>query len=105
MKPDQAYESKYHDLLKDIILDECAQYSCRVFLFGSRSRGDAGWGADFDIGIDGLDGSIFIKLKRKILERVEESLIPWKVDIINFDEADESFKRVALEEYEVWKSA
>ena len=105
MEPDPDYEQKYRAQLKSIVLDECEGHACRVFLFGSRSKGRAGWAADFDIGIEEIDPALFTGLKRRILERVEESRIPWKVDIVNFDEADESFRKIALEEYELWKSA
>ncbi len=105
MKPDPTYENKYREILKSIVLEELGGYGCRIFLFGSRAMGDYRWGADFDIGIEGLDAKLFTRKKRRILDRVEESTIPWRVDIVNFDEADDEFTSTALGEYELWKTA
>jgi len=102
---DRQYEDKYYALLKRMVLEELRDCRCTVFLFGSRATGDYGWAADFDIGIEGLSSNEFIERKYRLLEEIEESVIPWKVDIINFDEVDESFRETALKEYEVWKSA
>ena len=105
MQIDRQYEEKYYALLKRMVLEELRGCRCTVFLFGSRAAGDYGWAADFDIGIEGLPSKEFIERKYRLLEEIEESVIPWKVDIINFDEVDASFRETALGEYEVWKSA
>ncbi len=47
---------------------------------------------------------IFLVKKHKVLHAVEESIVPWGVDIIRFDTVDEEFRNVALEEIELWKS-
>ncbi|MCF7928105.1 MAG: nucleotidyltransferase domain-containing protein [Spirochaetales bacterium] len=91
--------------MKKLVLRELADRECTVFLFGSRVSGDFRWAADFDIGIKGLDKRTFTEVKHSILEQIEESLIPWKVDIINFEQVDSEFEQTALQESEVWKSA
>lgn len=88
-----------------MVLEELEDRQCTVFLFGSRASGTYKWAADFDIGIEGLSSEDFIRRKYRLLEKIEESIIPWKVDIINFDQVDESFRETALKEFEVWKSA
>ena len=105
MEPDPKYEQKYYETLKAIILGKLQTKNCSVFLFGSRATGNFKWGSDFDIGISGLSEDEFLRLKYEILDRIEESIVPWKVDIINFDTADNKFKKKALQDYEVWKSA
>lgn len=105
MKPNPEYENKYHELLKSLVLRELGNKSCKVFLFGSRANGSYRWASDFDLGIEGLNEEEFLRIKFDLLDKIEESLIPWKVDIINFDTADQEFKKIALQDYEVWKSA
>ena len=105
MKPNPEYENKYHELLKSLVLSELGNKPCKVFLFGSRANGSYRWASDFDVGIEGLNEEEFLRIKFDLLDKIEESLIPWKVDIINFDTADQEFKKTALQDYEVWKSA
>jgi hypothetical protein len=105
MQIDREYEDKYYALLKRMVLEELSDRSCTVFLFGSRVSGSYRWAADFDIGIEGLRPDEFIERKHRLLEQIEESVIPWNVDIVNFDEVDESFRETALKEYDLWKSA
>lgn len=105
MKPNSEYENKYRKLLKSLVLSELENKPCTVFLFGSRASGAYRWASDFDVGIEGLNEEEFLRIKFDLLDKIEESLIPWKVDIINFDTADQEFKKIALQDYEVWKSA
>lgn len=50
-----------------------------VYVFGSRARNSAAWNADYDLWIDGeLDKA---KLDQ-ILDDLDESFVPFKVDIV-----------------------
>ena len=71
-----------------------------VFLFGSRACGERSRGADIDIGVLGtdIDSKIIIKIK----EEIAESFVPFEVDIVNFDDVDEEFKKIALRRIEKW---
>jgi predicted nucleotidyltransferase len=97
------YENKYLTMLKRIILKLYSPYRCRIFLFGSRARDPDRRGSDYDIGISGLDSKLFYILKSKLLYETEESIIPYGIDIVNFDEADERFKNTALRNIKEWK--
>ncbi|HHH37368.1 MAG TPA: nucleotidyltransferase domain-containing protein [Epsilonproteobacteria bacterium] len=53
----------------------------RIYLFGSRARDDASRFSDIDIAIEGE-----APLKERLAEvrfAIEESLMPWKVDIVD----------------------
>lgn len=50
-----------------------------VHLFGSRARGDARWNSDYDIWIDCEPD---LEILSHIAEAIEESVIPFKVDLI-----------------------
>lgn len=73
----------------------------RIFLFGSRATGRAGFSSDLDIGIiaDKVDEKILIEIK----EMIEESFVPFKVDLVDFTSVDAEFKQKALEQVIKWK--
>jgi len=50
-----------------------------VYLFGSRARRDERWNSDFDLWIDGTLSSAVLG---EIDELLEESFVPFKVDIV-----------------------
>lgn len=50
-----------------------------VYLFGSRARGDARWNSDFDLW---LDADIDAAKLGQVNELLEESFIPFHVDLV-----------------------
>ena len=66
-----------------------------IFVFGSRAHGGAKKYSDYDIGITGKKpvsslSKIFIE------ENLEESNLPYKVDIVDFAKIPKKFKKVAM---------
>ena len=94
------YEKKYLDIIKDIVLSNIDRSEHFVFLFGSRAKGSNRKSADVDIGIMGKKpiGKIYYK----IVDEIEASIVPYKVDVIDFSLADEKFKKIAMQNIEVW---
>jgi uncharacterized protein len=95
--------NKYIEQLKQIILEELAGEDIRVFLFGSRARGTHRSGSDVDIGLipaKTMD-SVGIAVLRA---RIEESNIPYKVDIVNFHDVSDDFRNSALRGAVIWKN-
>ena len=76
----------------------------RIFLFGSRAKGNSSIGSDFDIAIDSEinDRNVLRKLK----EKIEEISGLYSVDLININFVDSDFKTIILETgkliYEKW---
>ncbi len=66
-----------------------------VFIFGSRVTGEAGKFSDYDIGIIG-NNPVPSFQKALIEEALEESNIPYKVDIVDFSLVSPEFKEIAL---------
>jgi predicted nucleotidyltransferase len=97
------YENKYLSLLKKIIMDETQHDASTIFLFGSRASGRERFGSDYDIGITGMDKNTFEKMKYSILDKIEDSIIPWKTDIVNFDTVTENFRESAMKKVLWWK--
>lgn len=96
-----AHQFKYLEEAKHIILDfdEIKQYA--VFVFGSRADGSANQRSDIDIGILGKQVlPAFIKLD--IEEKLENSNIPLRIDVVDFFKVDKKFSKEALTKLIVW---
>ena len=97
------YESSL-ELLKSVLKDVFKGEHVTVILFGSRARGDYLETSDMDIGIlpEGESKKRKIALLR---ERIENSNIPYKVDVIDLSEASKEFiEQVLKEGLLLWKS-
>ena len=73
----------------------------RVFLFGSRAMGRALRGSDVDIAvlpIDPLEPGTLSRLR----EALEESSIPFAVDVVDLSRASESIRARVLAEGVAW---
>ncbi len=95
-------ENKYLTQLKNLVLDELKSQNVKIFMFGSRVRRDNYIGSDVDIGLipkGNLDSKKITILK----EKIENSTIPYKVEIVNFNEVSEDFRNEALKDIEIWK--
>jgi len=94
------YRKKWLMQLKDIVLRHIETDKYAVFLYGSAVNNLLN-AHDFDIGVIGKN-KFPDKSKYEILNEVEESIIPFDVDIKDFREAKTDFKEIALKEIEVW---
>lgn len=103
MQIELEHENRYLEVVRSIVDEAVSSLHCKVFLFGSRARGNYRRGSDFDIGISGLGEAAFIKVRNRILEQVEESIAPYGVDIVNLDAVESAFKEEALRGAVVWK--
>jgi len=66
-----------------------------LFLFGSRANGQARKFSDFDIGIKGKK-PLSLKTVALIKEALEDSDLPFEVDVVDMAGAAEKFKKLAL---------
>jgi uncharacterized protein len=84
-----------------ILLDELRGSEAAVYLYGSCARGDSSEFSDIDVAVESatpLPRGTFAKLR----ERLEESRIPYRVEVIDLNAADPSFRRRVLEEGIRW---
>ena len=94
---------KYIEQIKKIVLSFLENENMMIIFFGSRAEGNADEGSDVDIAIKG-EKSIEPLLISKIKTRLEESNIPYRVDIIDLRKADKVFVQNVLETGIVWKN-
>ncbi len=74
--------------------------NARIYLFGSRARGDASGYSDIDIAIESRT-----PIKSQLSHArfvIEESLIPYKVDLVDLSKAP-YLKKIIKEEGIVWQ--
>ena len=81
--------------IRDIIFQFLSPEEYQIFIFGSRATGKAQKYSDYDIGISGKK-SLSSKTKVLIEEILEESDLPYKVEIVDFSLVSPGFKKVAL---------
>lgn len=94
---------KYKQQILKIIFKFLDKNQIEVFLFGSMATRQQTSYSDIDIGIASLNSDP--KLERslkKIKEALEESNIPYKIDVVNLNFAKEEFKKIALKDKIIW---
>jgi len=97
-------ENKYIGIAREIVLNLIDKENVTVFLFGSRAGNNFIHDSDIDIGF--LSNNILDnKLFNRISESLEESLVPYHFDLIDFNKTDEAFKNSALKNIELWNKA
>jgi uncharacterized protein len=92
----------YMDRIRTIIFDEIGDRQIRVFLFGSRTGQNSRPASDVDIALLGptrLDRPWLADLR----DRLEESTVPYHVDIVDMNVVKEDFRKAVLPGALEWK--
>jgi len=89
-----------------IILDILKRFapSCEVRAFGSRCKGKAKKYSDLDLAIVGNE-KIDLEILADIKEAFEESDLPYRVDVLDWNAISENFRKIINEKYEVIQKA
>lgn len=95
MKLEYYPEEKLKKEILEIIKKYLDLKDYKVFLFGSRVRGDSFPRSDIDIGILGKK-PVPPQIMFKIKEEIEELPTLYKFDLIDFFDVSEDFKKEAL---------
>lgn len=93
----------YVAICQELVLKRVDRDKYAVFLFGSRARNTHFPKSDIDVGLWGrekVDALTMLDLQ----DVFDESIIPYKVDLVDFSYTDESFRRVALKNIVVWNN-
>jgi len=91
----------YIDIVKQIVLKHIPKDNFAVFLFGSRAVGNDKPLSDIDVGILGLE-PLPTLIKADLETALEESIVPYKIDLIDFYQVDKAFKKEALSTIQLW---
>ncbi|RKD20447.1 hypothetical protein BCY91_02190 [Pelobium manganitolerans] len=91
----------YLKIVKEIILKRVPLRDYSVFLFGSRARATNHDKSDIDVGVWG-NAPLSKFLKSDLQDELDESIVPYKIDVIDFYKASDEFKAQALQKIEIW---
>ena len=88
---------------RQIILRGLTNYRAEVYLYGSAARGQGRRTSDIDVAVWPLEplprGTL-----AAIRQEVEESNIPYPVELVNLQDADEVFRKRVLQEGVLWNA-
>lgn len=88
-------------IVSNLAIDPLKKLNCRLFVFGSRARGDSRPFSDLDLLIESPT-ELDLNLIAKITSEFEESNLPIKVDLVQLQNLAESYRaQVMLERIEV----
>lgn len=91
-------DSEY-DLLRCLVIEPLAKRGARVWIFGSRARGDHKKFSDIDILFEISDRAVLpAGFLSRIQEEVEESRLPYKVDLVEMRQLAESYREGILKD-------
>lgn len=91
----------YLEIAKQITLKNTPLDNYAVFLFGSRAAGNAHLMSDIDIGFLGKK-ALPVMVKALLEDALDESIVPFRVDMIDFYNVDGTFKNEALKKITIW---
>lgn len=88
--------------VKEIVLSIVKEWPVKVYLFGSWARGEERRTSDIDIGM-WSESPLPAKLLTDIRSSLEESTIPYRVDVVDLTKSEQSFVKRVKEEGILWK--
>ncbi len=99
-KTEIEYYTKWLNLAREIVLRNIDKSKYAVFLYGSMVSNPLN-AYDMDIGIMGKENISFETIE-DIKEELDNSIVPFRYDIVDFKDTDEEFKKFAYREIEIW---
>ena len=86
--------------VRSVVASVAEQANVQVYLFGSWARGEERVTSDIDLAIEGEDAS---EMAMQVREALEESNIPYRVDVVNLVEASPALLANVRKEGILWK--
>ncbi|WP_444685425.1 nucleotidyltransferase family protein [Alkalicoccus luteus] len=102
MGTEAANKKEMMTLLRSIIENQLSGENVRVYLFGSWARKQEKHSSDIDIAVESVD-PISPAVWNSLLDEIEESAIPYKVDVVDLDTTNAVFKERVKKEGVIWK--
>ncbi len=87
--------------VREIVAEVLAPHPVRVYLFGSRATGGGRRLSDVDIAIE-PSGPVPQDLLPRLRETLEESTVPYHVDVIDLSTVDSAFRTRVKKEGVLW---
>ncbi len=93
----------YLNQVRDIVLRYLRGHAARVYLFGSHAKGAPRRSSDVDVAIE-PKATLPSGLLAELREALEESTVPWRVEVVDLSETDAAFRERVLKEGIVWNA-
>ena len=90
------------DMVRKVVLAEVGDEPVKVYLFGSWARGEERTSSDIDIAVESMEGACLDNWAH-LRETLEESAIPYRIDIVNLAEAADELVKKVRKEGILWK--
>lgn len=87
--------------VRNIAIQVLRGTSAKVYLFGSWARGEQRMSSDIDIAVE-HDGDVGRELMLQLKEALEESTIPYRVDVVDLTSADAWLAEAVRREGILW---
>ncbi|BAL82362.1 hypothetical protein SELR_06540 [Selenomonas ruminantium subsp. lactilytica TAM6421] len=81
----------YIERIRQMVQSMLADEDAKIYLFGSWARGTARHGSDVDVAVE-FSGMPNERKISDLREQLEESTIPYRVDIVDMSKAAESLR-------------
>ncbi len=94
---------RYLEQVKEIVLDHLRGRDVAVYLFGSHAAGTSRRFSDVDVAID-AKSPIPASLWADLRETLEDSTVPWHLDLVDLGEVDPAFRRRVISEGLPWSA-
>jgi predicted nucleotidyltransferase len=94
---------EYLDMAKSIVLNHIPNDEYAIFLFGSRVNEKNLRYSDIDIGIYGKT-ELPLKIKAAVEEALNESIVHFDVELVDFTKVSETFKDESLQNISIWSN-
>ena len=74
------------------ILTQYLPPTCKIYVFGSRIKGNARKFSDLDLAIDNQGAKLSLQDRAHLEEAFQESSLPYKVDLLDWNLISDQFK-------------
>lgn len=102
MLPQQKTNTIYLEKLRSLVLAYLKEYPVKIYLFGSRAKNKAQYTSDVDIAL--LPEKVLPPdLISRLQEKIEESTLPYFVDIVDLSKVNKKLRDTLLSEAIEWK--
>ncbi len=100
---DNPVMDEYIERIRKLVLARLGSEPVKIVVFGSVARGENDHSSDVDVGIFPKEGRIDRVKVALLREELDESTIPYRVEIVLMNEVPEKLARQAESEGLVWK--
>lgn len=102
MQDHAAIRDKILQELKELVIGQLSSEKVRIYLFGSWATQEEKQSSDIDIAIE-TERPLDPLTWNDLVEKIEESTIPYNVDVVDLRKASSNLVRKVKEEGIVWK--